>query len=211
MFRPSDALSDIRWLPFRNDSGETAPAFGVMRITGAVAVEGQTVITIAKPNTAFANVLVAPFVLINAGFDVADGAYGSGTLDLPTFALYDSADGTPNVGEAWGPENGSWKLNRKRIGFLTLGGLTTDNRVGVVRSVVGTVVRIGKLVTALSAGGTATMNLWDASPGPDLEVVDATVYSVADWCLGPSESIAAGKKIIVALIQGHHYCVAAEC
>src|SRR5947208_1233022 len=52
---------------FHNDSGETIPAWGVMRIAGAdLTDDGAPRLTCRKPNATFYNAY-----LVNSGFDVA--------------------------------------------------------------------------------------------------------------------------------------------
>lgn len=43
------------------------------------------------------------------------------TMDYPTYALYDTADGTPQTGEEWGVASGGEKLRLGKPGFTILG------------------------------------------------------------------------------------------
>src|SRR5438105_541290 len=58
--------------------------------------------------------------------------------------------------------------------------------------------RLGKLTTAMSAGGSATMQIWAGIPGSEAVVTgsDMTVY---DWCLG---AIPSTTKVVVGRING---------
>lgn len=103
-----------RWIAVRNDSGETAPAFAVLRITGSAVVEGRTVITVGKPDDTSTAVL-----LLNGPVDVAAGKYGQATPG-PSFALYDDAE-TPAFSERWGTADGSWELEQDAPGAIVMG------------------------------------------------------------------------------------------
>lgn len=96
-----------------NSSGEEIPAFSVARI---VSVDEDGILTIAKPNANSQETVVFTYEA-----PIPIGAYGLCTIDLPAEAVYDSGDGTPALGEAWGAEASSWKLNKTRTGFTVLG------------------------------------------------------------------------------------------
>ena len=118
-----------RWLAFRNDSGETIPAFAVMRITGVVTIEGRAVLTVAKPNAdSLKN------VLFNSSASVSSGGYGSGTYEFPCYAKYQTSSSAV-LNDEWGTANGLWALKKDNTGFAIIGGETAD-RV-IVRNVGG--------------------------------------------------------------------------
>lgn len=100
----SSAVGGGRGLPFRNDSGETIPAYAVVQLSGVIYVNGQHVWTAIKPSTT-ANIANTFF---NGPTDVDAGSYGSCTADLPAWALL--SDPTAQVGQTAGPEPASWKL-----------------------------------------------------------------------------------------------------
>lgn len=112
---------DIRWLPFRNDSGETIPGGAVLRPTSVIDHDGAAIITVAKPNRS------SGLHYINGPFQVeayvgGNEGYGNCSGDLPLFALYDGAVDTPALGEEWGPKLNSWKLDEYGLGFVIIGG-----------------------------------------------------------------------------------------
>jgi len=107
--------SDIRWLPFRNDSGEKAPGGALLRPTGVIDHDSSAVLTVAKPNAS------SGLHYINSIFEVEDGEYGNCSRDTPIFAYYDDG-GTPALNEEWGPASGSWKLTEDGLGFVVVGG-----------------------------------------------------------------------------------------
>lgn len=103
-----------RWVSFRNDASETAPAFAVLQPSGATTVHGQTVLTMVKPNSTPADIC-----FINGPQDVPTGKYGSCTCDLPCYALYNDAL-SPAVNQIHGPKSGEWKLFNQRSGYTIL-------------------------------------------------------------------------------------------
>ena len=117
MNRPSDELTEIRWVSCKNDSGEIVPAGAVMRVSGYEADTNS--IKVAKPNADGQT-----DVCINGPTPIAVDGYGNCTFDLesgPGTVAYDTADGTPAFDETWGAENGSWKLNSSKGGFRVFG------------------------------------------------------------------------------------------
>jgi hypothetical protein len=102
-----------KWFPIVNTVAETIPSGGLARVTGFDA-DGNC--EVAKPdadddaNLAVVSVLAVP----------EDGG-GEATYDNHVIVAYEEADGTPAVGEEWGPASGSWKLRSGKTGFYILG------------------------------------------------------------------------------------------
>lgn len=118
----------VRSFNFRNDSGETIPAFGIVRIDGAEVADNNRLVLIGKkPNGS------GKIHYINGGVEVANGSFGScAVASGPVWAKYDTGD-TPSVGESWGPVSGSWELGIDGGGFKIVGG-ETEGRVLVESS-----------------------------------------------------------------------------
>lgn len=116
MQKPQAPISAIRWLPCRNNSGEVVPAFGVVRITGA---DTKGIITVAKPNIAS-----DVNTLVNGPVPIGNGNIGLCTAESPADVLYETADGTPALGEAWGSGSGTFKLRKNNTGYMIVGGVT---------------------------------------------------------------------------------------
>ena len=112
-----------------NCSGETIPAYGVMRIITAVTegVEARRLI-VGKPNST-----PQPLYLINGPFELKDKNPGVGFLltGRHDIALTSSAAG---VGEIWGPTSGSWELSPEGVGFAIVQNID-DTIAGVVQYV----------------------------------------------------------------------------
>lgn len=119
------STEQMRWLEFRNDAGESIPAFAVMRCAGADSVDGRAILLMDKP-TADRH----QSIYINGPLDVADGDYGICSRDLPLHCLYDTSDGTPSSGQWWGIKNDSWKLGDVRLGQFSILDVT-DSTAGI--------------------------------------------------------------------------------
>jgi hypothetical protein len=138
---------------FRNDSGEEIPANGCMRITGSATVGGQQYLLAEKPNTYGSQYLH----WFNGDQPVATGKFGTCYKGSFVRALYDTADGTPSVGQQWGPRSGTWKLRANTGGWQILGGHSS----GVVTVQHMPMLRVfGKIQTACLIGEYADVNVW---------------------------------------------------
>lgn len=118
---------DMRGTSFRNESGETVPAFAVMRVTGSVVLKGRVFLRIGKPNgdgRKWNHV-------INGPQPVDNNKLGTCFDDFPC-----AADGSTNIaaGKQCGPTAGSWLLQDGGDGFRSYGVLSIpDNRMLVTR------------------------------------------------------------------------------
>lgn len=159
-----------RRIKFRNDSSETAPAWGVMRITGAT-VKSQ--LTIDKPDATY-----RWLYLVNCGTPIPTTKTGFGTFltaehfrFLDNYVLYDTG-ATPAYGERWGPKSGEWKLFQHRPGFWILGGNNTESgkeRTVAIQIPPGEVrVKNDDAGGSYAAGGTGrTFGVYGGSAGTD--------------------------------------------
>lgn len=119
-----DLHSGVRWIAVKNDTAEEIPAFAVMRVSGRE--------TTGEYKVAMPNADSQTGCLINGPVVIPVAKYGQALDDFPWAVLYDTGDGTPAVGEAWGPGNGSWKLRKGKTGYQIYGG-HTDGRVEVTK------------------------------------------------------------------------------
>lgn len=116
-------------MSFRNDSGETIPAYGCMRVINSLLDDGQLVFTAGKPNST-----VQKIYLVNGDEDVIASGFGWGTfLWHADYVLFNDAN-TPAYGEQWGPESGSWKIAKDKPGFVTWGHNITDEGASLKRA-----------------------------------------------------------------------------
>lgn len=185
-------------IPFRNDSGETIPAYGVMRVTGSATVSGTEYVTVSKPNSDFKRKY-----LVNTGSAVANGAYGTGTwLDEGGWVLYDDAS-TPALGESWGPKNNSWKLNKWRYGFTIIGN-PTGGSTDLVRAWQEEVNEfIGKTDATHNKNSTGTVSIYDGNLADTTDNMASVENKFAN--------VSSGKWVQVRWVAGKWHLVAAEC
>lgn len=182
-----------------NSSGETVPAFGVMRIVSATTLGDEVVYEIGKQATEFQR-----WMLVNGEDELTNGSYGPGYfLDLAGRALYDSADGTPAYGQVWGPYPSSWKLRRHMYGFRILGDAnSTDTHVRCLQEFVMGVA--AKTDATLTKDSTATCSVWKGDRSADS---GANISSVTN----PYATVASAKRIRVIWHAETPEAAAAEC
>jgi hypothetical protein len=118
-------LERIRWQAFRNDSGESIPAFALLRPTGWTSVEGLPMLTMGKPNADSQEGL-----FLNSERSVDTGGFGTCTWDSPGNVAYTGS--SPSNGQTWGGKSGSWLLNSGYGGWLVVGGSHTARGQNVV-------------------------------------------------------------------------------
>lgn len=116
---------------FKNASGQAVPARGIIQITDALAIGRARVLKAVKPIDDDADKLL---YYINGPTEIPNNKTGQASRGLhATWALFDSADGTPEFGEEWGPKDGSWKLRKGEKGFIIVGEPNGDDEVLVVQ------------------------------------------------------------------------------
>ena len=156
-----------------NSSGETVPAFGVMRIVSATTLGEAVVYEIGKQSTEFQR-----FMLVNGAEELTNGSYGPGYfLDIAGRALYDSSDGTPAYGQVWGPYPSSWKLRRHMYGFRILGDVnSTDTHVRCTQHYITTGI-LGKTDASHAKSATGTVSVWKGDHSADSGANISSVYN----------------------------------
>jgi len=177
----SGATQTIR---FRNESGETCPAYGVMRVTGYDT--DDELITIAKPNSTFQR-----HVLVNLGEAVANNATGNGTwLDESGKVLTESAAAP---GETWGPKSGQWSLAKDRPGFEIVGPVTGEEYQAIARQQIVNRVFAKTYGDAIEQGDTVTCKVYFLTAGA---LVDSSMtLTVRDVFMNLDEEIEEDTKI----------------
>ena len=107
---------------FVNESGETVPPYGVLKITGWEADRNERDhFTATKPDGS------EGIFLLNSMFPVPDGKIGHLTDHNGMRAKVKT--GSPENGEIWGPTDGDWGLVKDAPGFKIVG----DFAAGAVR------------------------------------------------------------------------------
>lgn len=108
---------DQRWLPFRNDAGESIPAYALLRITGVAILNEQTIYSAEKPNASTTHLVWA----FNSDLVVASGSTNLGlcTFDFPAIAKT-AASANPAINEQWGPKNAEWYIVKNNTATMPL-------------------------------------------------------------------------------------------
>lgn len=185
---------------FYNDSGETIPAYGIMRIKPG-GTDGF--LNVDKPNTTFSGLY-----LVNGPDDVAYQSWSRGSFLLSDtvgmfdrMALYNTAD-TPATGEHWGPVSNSWLLTKNSSGFYILGG-ADGTKVSVIQ--VATQHKLFRGITNAQINKGATNGVVSRYlDGTNTDSgIDDTVTN--DWA-----SVGSGKLVMYAQLGSIFYITSTE-
>lgn len=198
------------WLPFRNDSGEEVPANGVMAVTGIAVVNGTKYLTIEKPGSTFYRQYA-----VNGPKKIADEGYGHCALtDCLQWALYYESDGTPAIGEGWGPKPSSWFLHKHWPGYRIVGGETGTNPKARVRVVWTGFDKLNAKSdsdvdefdedTSTAGSGTASVYYKNAS-----NVLTDTAWNVTFW--STMGSVASGDWMLLDTVANEYVIDAKKC
>jgi len=158
-------------IQFYNNSSETVPRYGVMRIEtqGSQADEGH-VIVCNKPNSTFSTLYA-----INLESDVASGYPGvCGFLTDASplgfdghYALYNTA-ATPVVGQSWAPIADSWYLHQHGPGFGIIGSpIANEERVAVLQIPPAEILVKNATGSDIAAASSGTFQVWGGVAGSE--------------------------------------------
>lgn len=161
-------MADHYSIPFRNDSGETIPAFAVMRPkihadggTQIIDREGRWCVSVIKPDTKFSRryLINGPTAVPSNGYGLAaDGSY-------PVLALRENE--TVECGDGWGVQPNSWKLKRYSPGGFTIHAASGQSPSGDYRALFVQTecnMLIVQGVGALTGNSTQTANICRGNP-----------------------------------------------
>lgn len=191
-----------RKIRFLNNNSGTAPAWGVLRITGATA---KKYLTIDQPDSTY-----RWLYLVNGPLAVPTGKPGWGTFLTSehfrfgdNYVLYDTGSGTPAYGEQWGPTASSWKLSKQRPGFFIFGGNNTESgkeRTVAIQTAPGQVLVKNSTGSAIAAGASGTATLHGGTA-----LSEATISLTMTVNNRSSVSWADGKYGFADLVNGQAY------
>lgn len=186
---------------FRNDSGETIPAHGVMRVV-SMDTSPNDFHLVEKPNSSF-----KCRYLVNNDDPIPANRFGNGTwLEKSGRVLYNDASGTPATDEEWGAKENQWSLQKNRPGFLITGGSTSTGGVFKTRAKQHIVTGLkGKSSGNISKGSTGSVNIYMGASGSEA----ATEYFIPCRALGAA--ITADKWTVAWLESGVWYVAQWEC
>lgn len=176
-------------LRFQNDSGDTAPGYGVMFVSGVARGDSnQFVYRIEKPAIP-SDIPGEKIVLVNSGQPVADQEYGwaryASTIGP---VLFDDAE-TTSFGDLWGPATNSWKLTKDKGGFQVLGNDDATNDLTYAKLLADepfhgvTAETIGAASNGKTGAAVGDVTLWlpdsggDLADGPAIEATNRSLDS----------------------------------
>lgn len=147
----------VRAVSYRNDSEETVPAYGIIKITNTIKQAGIYLFKGEKSDTWGSQYSH----YVNGPFDVAAGDEGICYVpNGPTWAKFDDG-ATPSAGETWGPTDDSWELSQHVGGFLVISNQTDDGKMLVTQRPM--LWFLGKTDAAHSKGTTGTVSIWSGA------------------------------------------------
>lgn len=181
----------VQWTAFRNDSGETMPAFGVGRVMGFIPSEQQLYLKVTQPDGTLGQLYV-----VNGSTDVISGDYGSCRLQDIGRVL---VDGTPAIDETWGPKSGQWELAKYYPGFAMFGNLDAHGTAQGVWT--GIDIVMGKTDAAHTAGSSGSISVYVNSVDTGINITASNVYA----------DLEINKYCTAARIGGAWYLIAGQC
>lgn len=148
-------------------------------------------------------------VVINGPEDCPASKIGR-CLDTPwpVVALYDTNDGTPAVGEVWGPGANTWLLKKGLPGFIVRqAGVVGPAGYGqVLVQAVPVTHLFGVLDGDLTSGNTATMSIYRGTPLSDTN----TNVTITAWLAG-NTTVEEGQRVVVVPESGSWQLIDAQC
>jgi hypothetical protein len=160
------AFDNQQWTEFVNTNGGQVPAYGIVRVTGLSILEpGRVLLSVDQPNVygCQAN------CFINGPVPVAAGQHGYATRSGPLVALYDTGDGTPAFGDAWGPRSGTFKLKKSTGGFYCLGVTNASLGLALFAPLPMQTIRGKTTVAAINKGASGTINIYTGTLGSETD------------------------------------------
>jgi hypothetical protein len=192
-------------VPFYNNSGSTWTAYGIGPLTGIALNTGMPYyLTADKPGTTFYR-----YHIVNGTDPVPAGKVGfgyivNGSHNRLCIAAYDS--GSPAAGEEWGPKPSQFTLSKGYPGcFTVLGILDSTNKwmLGYLHPIN---ELLGKTTTSHTAGSSHDVNIYSGTAGSE-----AIITSMVVPAYNRFHTIASGKWVSIAFINGQAYLSAGEC
>ena len=178
------AFVPTQTITFRNESNETVPAYGCMKLVGAEldATIERYVVLIDKPNN------VGGIYIFNGANTVEAGARGKAYTGI-TKAKYATGN-TPTLGQYWGPID-SWEISQTGFPAIQVYG-DLENEVLYGRSTDGASIEVKVTPTAdVSPGNSVAATIYEGQPPAATTQEIPAVF--LDWETG-GEQISAGKE-----------------
>ena len=193
------AGNNLQVWPARNPGTEEIPPFACVKVDGAMfRGDDQIIFNLSKPDTfgaQWGHAFNGPRPLAVGGGD----DYGQITVGPLAVGMYDTADGTPEIGQFWGPRSGDWKLRKSTGGFRVVS-IATANEYPDQRTDLVVVQQwpmlhlVGKADAAIGSAASGTVSIyWRDTSGVTLTdtTVNITAYNRLE------NSIAANDWVIL--------------
>lgn len=193
----------VRAMSYRNDSGETIPAYSVIKITNTVKQTNGVYLLKGEKSDTWGSQYRH---YINGPVDIADGDMGVCYVPTsPVWVTYDTGN-TPAVGEQWGPTDDSWDISQHVGGFEVVSSEVDDGKVLVVQK---PMLRfVGKTDASHAKSATGTISIWSgATMGSES---DTTVNKTGVY--NRFADLDSGKWVICQWVKDDDFeLVAGEC
>lgn len=190
-------------ITFRNDSAETVPAFGVMRVTDVELGDyGGELYVVGKP----AKANWQDMLLVNGGRAVASGDFGEGRHAWEPGGVAVET-GTPAAGEDWGIPDDGWKLvaagGSHYYQKFAIGGMPGNVAIAVLAP---NHAYKCKTDASHAKSATGTLSIWTGTKGSES---DSTVNLTGIY--NSFATLSSGKWCIADWTNGALELVAGEC
>lgn len=184
-------LESFVWVPWKNTSSETCPAFGCFRVTDNTGY----IIQGTKPDSTLGKVYG-----FNSQTATPPGKTGMACFGPIAIAKYDT--GTPANGEGWGPKSGQWTLSKNYPKAATVNGIinTTDKTMSVQVSEISKL--LGKADADIAKGASGTVSIWIGASGSESD----STYNVTAFALASIETCS-HDWVTLENRNGVWYCV----
>lgn len=202
-------------LPFYNDSGETVPAYGIVRVQGYVLAHGRNTLKVKKPGVADGG--PGSTFLANGPRPVDAGGYGLLQAGPLFQVLYDSGD-SPGIRDWYGIDAfkaRSYPSGKPYFQVLIEDVIDATNKIAWARLIPFTTL----MVEAPSGGipgrvgslmGTATCTILVRSTSTDQLSASTLAVKVYNW--STSSACATGDRYgLASVIDGKWFITAEDC
>jgi len=200
---------------FYNDTGETVPAYGIVRVNGTVTIGGREVLKVKKPGVADGG--PASSFMANSGIAVEAGKYGALQSGPLVKVVYDSAD-SPSARDWYGIDGfkaRSYPSGKPYFQVLIEDVADATNKVALARLIPfstlmiqapsgGIPGRVGSLM------GSATCTIITRNTSNDQLAASTLSVKVHNWAT--SAACATGDRYgLASVIDGKWHIVSEDC
>lgn len=198
---PRPVGDPIKWKMGYNASGETIPAFSVVRLEQGSVINGVYHMNLTKPSTTFTR-----FYGITGSQPISAASTG-GYHTESWLCTYDS--GTPATGEEWGAKPGQWTLSKGYPGIFEIEGLWDSTNKYVLGQRKAIAHAYGLAQGAIAKNSTSgIVEVFSGAPGSGASIITSMTITAVH---NPWEDIADDKRVGVNWRNGYACLDAREC